>query len=107
MRISDWSSDVCSSDLVLVEEQFDVVHVHEPLMPVLPIHVLRHSRTANPDVVNVGTFHARRDGGPRLYSYGRRLLQRWFREIDGNDRKRVGEGKCGSVGVIPGGRRSI
>lgn len=68
---------------VLVEEQFDVVHVHEPLMPVLPIHVLRHSRTANPDVVNVGTFHARRDGGHRLYSYGRRLLKRWFREIDG------------------------
>jgi phosphatidylinositol alpha-mannosyltransferase len=68
---------------VLLDEQFDVVHVHEPLMPVLPIHILRHSRTANPDVVNVGTFHARRDGGHRLYSYGRRLLKRWFREIDG------------------------
>lgn len=68
---------------VLEAEQFDVVHVHEPLMPVLPIHVLRHSRAANPDVVNVGTFHARRDGGNRLYSYSRRLLKRWYREIDG------------------------
>ena len=68
---------------VLEREQFDVVHMHEPLMPVLPIHVLRHSRTANPNVVNVGTFHARKDGGNRLYAYGRRLLKRWFREIDG------------------------
>ncbi|MCK9487258.1 MAG: glycosyltransferase family 4 protein [Dehalococcoidia bacterium] len=68
---------------VLRQEQFDVVHVHEPLMPVLPIHVLRQSRAANPDVVNVGTFHATRDGGNRLYSYSRRLLKRWYREIDG------------------------
>ena len=67
----------------LRREQFDVVHVHEPLMPVLPIHVLRHSRAANPNVVNVGTFHATRDRGNRLYSYSRRLLRRWFREIDG------------------------
>ncbi len=68
---------------VLQREQFDVVHLHEPLMPVLPIQVLRHSRQANPNVVNVGTFHARKDGGNRLYAYGRRLLKRWFREIDG------------------------
>ena len=68
---------------VLTREQFDVVHVHEPLMPVLPIHVLRHSRAANPRVVNVGTFHARKDGGNRLYAYGRRLLKRWYRELDG------------------------
>ncbi|MDA0365765.1 MAG: glycosyltransferase family 4 protein, partial [Chloroflexi bacterium] len=68
---------------VLEREQFDVVHVHEPLMPVLPIQVLRHSRAANPNVVNVGTFHARKDGGNRLYAYGRRLLKRWFRELDG------------------------
>lgn len=68
---------------VLAAEQFDVVHVHEPLMPTLPIQVLRHSRAVNPDVVHVGTFHARKDGGNRLYAYGRRLLKRWYREIDG------------------------
>lgn len=68
---------------ILEDEQFDVVHIHEPLMPTLPIQVLRHSRTANPHVVNVGTFHARKDGGNRLYGYGRLLLKRWFREIDG------------------------
>jgi phosphatidyl-myo-inositol alpha-mannosyltransferase len=63
--------------------QYDVVHVHEPLMPVLPIQALRHSRAANPHVINVGTFHATKDGGNRLYSYSRRLLKRWFRELDG------------------------
>jgi phosphatidylinositol alpha-mannosyltransferase len=68
---------------VLQEHNFDVVHVHEPLMPALPIQVLRGSKKANPSVVNVGTFHATKDGGNRLYSYGRRLLKRWFRELDG------------------------
>ena len=68
---------------VLEQEQFDVIHVHEPMMPVLPMHVLRHARKILPDVVIVGTFHARRDGGNRLYSYSRRLLKRWFRHIDG------------------------
>ena len=67
----------------LEREQFDIVHVHEPLMPSLPIQVLRTSRAANPRVVNVGTFHARKEGGNKLYSYGRRLLKRWYRELDG------------------------
>lgn len=68
---------------LLEDGRYDVVHVHEPLMPVLPLQALRHSRATNPDVINVGTFHATKDGGNRLYSYGRRLLKRWFREVDG------------------------
>lgn len=68
---------------ILEEEQFDVLHIHEPMMPVLPMHVLRHARNVLPDVVIVGTFHATRDGGNRLYSYSRRLLKRWYRHIDG------------------------
>ncbi|MQC17212.1 MAG: hypothetical protein DWG82_03120, partial [Chloroflexi bacterium] len=68
---------------ILRQEQFDVIHLHEPMMPVLPIHVLRQAQSASPKSVIVGTFHARRDGGNRLYAYSRRLLKRWFREIDG------------------------
>lgn len=68
---------------VLRHEQFDVVHVHEPLMPTLPLQVLRHSRAANPSVVNVGTFHASKDGGNRLYWSSRGVLKRWYRELDG------------------------
>lgn len=63
---------------VLAEERFDVVHVHEPLMPVLPIQFLRFSET-----VNVGTFHAAKEGGNRLYSYTRTLLRRFYRKLDG------------------------
>jgi len=41
---------------ILKQEQFDVIHLHEPLMPTVPLFVLRHSKT-----VNVGTFHAYRE----------------------------------------------
>ena len=94
---------------VLLREQFDVVHIHEPLMPVLPIYVLHHSRAANPRVVNVGTFHARKDGGNRLYSYGRRLIKRWFRELDGKiavsppAEQYVGQYFPGYYNIIPNG----
>ena len=63
---------------VLAQERFDVVHVHEPLMPMLPITFLRFS-----DAVNVGTFHAAKEGGNRLYSYTRRILRRYYRRLDG------------------------
>ena len=63
---------------VLAEEAFDVIHVHEPLMPVLPIQFLRFS-----DAVNVGTFHAAKEGGNRVYQYSKRILHRWFRRLDG------------------------
>ena len=62
---------------ILEQEQFDVIHLHEPLMPMLPITVLRFSTA-----VNVGTFHANQDRS-LAYLYGRRLLKRWFRKLDG------------------------
>jgi len=63
---------------ILREMRFDVVHLHEPLMPVLPLVVLRHSHT-----VNVGTFHAYREIAHPGYEYGRHLLQPFFDRLDG------------------------
>ena len=61
---------------LLNEAQFDVVHYHEPLVPALPITVLRFHRGAN-----VGTFHAmaKRNLG---YYYGRPFLKRYFNRLD-------------------------
>jgi phosphatidylinositol alpha-mannosyltransferase len=49
---------------VLAREKFDVIHLHEPFMPMLCSAVLRFSNT-----VTVGTFHAA-DGRPG-YNWGR------------------------------------
>ena len=62
----------------LADGKFDVVHIHEPLMPLLPYHFLRYSTSAT-----VGTFHAAKDGGNRFYGYTTRLTRRWFRKLDG------------------------
>jgi phosphatidylinositol alpha-mannosyltransferase len=62
---------------LLEREQFDIVHVHEPYMPNLPIQFLRYSTA-----VNVGTFHAARDTN-LVYLYGRRLIKRWAAKLDG------------------------
>src|SRR5207245_1494629 len=66
---------------------FDVIHYHEPLMPVLPVTALRFSKTCN-----VGTFHAfaRSNLG---YYYGKTLLKRYVRGLDARDaplRRRYG-----------------
>jgi phosphatidylinositol alpha-mannosyltransferase len=64
---------------VLAAEDFDVVHIHEPFVPFLPVQFLRFSETTN-----VATFHAAKEGGgSRWYAYGRRVLRRWFRNLDG------------------------
>ncbi|HEY8445584.1 MAG TPA: glycosyltransferase family 4 protein [Thermomicrobiales bacterium] len=44
---------------ILQRERFDVVHLHEPLTPVLPYMVLFNSKA-----VNVATFHAARASNP-------------------------------------------
>jgi len=60
---------------LLNEEDFDIVHYHEPLVPALPITVLRFHRGAN-----VATFHAmaRRNLG---YYYARPFLRRYFKRL--------------------------
>ncbi len=61
---------------ILREEQFDVVHVHEPLAPTLPIFVLRHSQN-----VTVGTFHAYRESYVG-YDYTKVILRRLMHRLD-------------------------
>lgn len=62
---------------ILRQEAFDIVHLHEPLTPALPLTVLFHS-----DAVNIGTFH--RYGGTHLmYYYGKPILKRFFNRLDG------------------------
>jgi phosphatidylinositol alpha-mannosyltransferase len=64
---------------ILDEEKFDIIHLHEPLCPMLCTTVLRLSQTAN-----VGTFHAYGSIG---YSLSKPLntlfLKRWFRKLHG------------------------
>jgi phosphatidylinositol alpha-mannosyltransferase len=57
---------------ILRAERFDVVHVHSPLMPTLPLLALRSS-----DALNVGTFHSAFDRSV-LLSLLRRPLQRYL-----------------------------
>lgn len=52
----------------LLREEFDIVHLHEPLAPTLPLIVLLHSKSTN-----VGTFHAARSSN-LAYFYGKPLL---------------------------------
>jgi phosphatidylinositol alpha-mannosyltransferase len=60
---------------IIEEEQFDVLHFHEPLMPALPLTMLRMSTAAN-----VGTFHAFSHSNIGYY-YGRGILQPYLEHI--------------------------
>jgi phosphatidylinositol alpha-mannosyltransferase len=88
---------------LLDAERFDVIHLHEPLMPALPITVLRHSQT-----VNVGTFHsswdsrvARLYGNPLLRRFDRRLHARIA--VSPRARDFVAQHFPGDYRVIPNG----
>lgn len=62
---------------LLAQEQFDVVHCHEPLTPVLTLAVLHYS-----NIPTIGTFHAYGETSPH-YFCARPLLRPFFNRIDG------------------------
>jgi phosphatidylinositol alpha-mannosyltransferase len=78
ITLSPWLSSRIKA--ILDRENFDICHLHEPLMPMLCTTTLRLSK-----VPNVGTFHA--SGGKPWYSFGtpigKWLLQKWVRKLDG------------------------
>ena len=57
-------------------EAFDVIHLHEPLAPLLPLATLLHSKT-----VNVGTFHAARPNN-LFYHYTKAIIDLFFDKLD-------------------------
>ncbi|MBI2861991.1 MAG: glycosyltransferase family 4 protein [Chloroflexi bacterium] len=61
----------------LEREHFDVIHLHEPLVPSLPLTVLFLSHS-----LNIGTFH--QFGRTNIhYFYGRPVLRRFMGKLDG------------------------
>jgi phosphatidylinositol alpha-mannosyltransferase len=61
---------------IMDSERFDVLHFHEPLMPALPLTLLRMARAPH-----VGTFHAFAKSNLGYY-YGRPILKPYVRHLD-------------------------
>ena len=61
----------------LSDFQPEIVHIHEPFMPLLPFVAMRHSVGAT-----VVTFHAN-SGNELGYRYGRRLIEHYFARVNG------------------------
>jgi len=78
ITLSPWLSSRIKA--VLEKENFDIIHLHEPLMPMLCTTVLRLSNTPC-----IGTFHA--SGARPWYEFGtplgKLLLKKWFGKLDG------------------------
>jgi phosphatidylinositol alpha-mannosyltransferase len=74
---------------LLQAERFDVVHLHSPLMPTLPLLFLRGS-----NALNVGTFHSVVDQS-LLYATLGRVFQRYADRLDAA----VGVSETALVGV--------
>ena len=62
---------------LLQQEDFDIVHLHEPMAPILPLSVLEFSNS-----VNIGTFHASYSQ-QYLYTITHPIIKRWHRRLHG------------------------
>src|SRR3546814_20783558 len=124
MRISDWSSDVCSSDLLMASEKPEDQAVVAKLQVIFPNQDDRGTHV-NVSGAGVARHAPNKANAIRFLEYlASPDAQRFF--TDGNDefpvvagvawgpviadcpaaRKGVWEGKRGSVGVDLGGRRN-
>src|SRR5947209_8388844 len=63
---------------ILRAERFDVIHLHEPLMPAVPLLVLRQSTSAP----KIGTFHAFGEYST-AYALSKPILKRFVEKLDG------------------------
>ena len=88
---------------IMEEEKFDIIHIHEPLIPALPITVLRHSHS-----VTIGTFHAQY-GNQLAYFSAKRVLKRWVKNLNGRiavseaAKRMVARFFPGEYAIIPNG----
>src|SRR3546814_11175922 len=104
MRISDWSSDVCSSDLEIVETvdaaSFFAAPRHpyaRQLLAAIPTFAKRGKPLSEPDASTASNAFSNPLAAPALNTGTQALL----------DRKSGVSGKSGSVRLDPGGRRII
>ena len=88
---------------LLQREQFDIIHLHEPMAPILPLCVLEFSKS-----VNVGTFHASY-ARQHLYRVTHPIIKRWQQRLHGNiavspaARRYVNNTFPGDYEIIPNG----
>ncbi|MCH8987216.1 MAG: glycosyltransferase family 4 protein [Chloroflexi bacterium] len=88
---------------LLQREQYDIIHLHEPMAPILPLCVLEFSRS-----VNVGTFHASY-ARQHLYRVTHPIIKRWHQRLHGNiavspaARRYVNNTFPGDYEIIPNG----
>ena len=89
---------------LLENEDFDVVHIHEPFMPLLPFQFVRFSKTTN-----VATFHAAAEGGKRMYAYAQHIIEPWMHNVHGriahsySALRLIGKHLAGRYRIIPSG----
>lgn len=63
---------------LLKRETYDIIHAHEPFMPLLPFQFLRYAESPV-----VATFHATREGGSRIYAYTKFLIKPYWPGLGG------------------------
>src|SRR3546814_19284190 len=102
MRISDWSSDVCSSDLVVDAKHHVRIHLDETAIAVPGETGIARRRRKPLDrlVVEAQVQH-------RVHHAGHGYARAGAHRHQKRDRKSGGEGKSVSVRVDLGGRRII